>query len=115
MPGDVFRRHTGQHRHLETPGLPAGGAGALKLGGVQELPGLNVVEEGLAVEDAALAREEEGEVVRLAEAGHGVTLARVEADQAGQTGAEQRGELSPGHEIIRYQTGETNQLEEILP
>ena len=87
-------------RHLETPSL-TGGAAAVELRGVQELPGLDVVEEGLAVEDAALPGEEEGEAVRLAEAGHGVTLARVEADQAGQTGAEQRGELSPGHHMIR--------------
>ena len=101
MPGDVFRRHPGQHRHLETPGLRAAAAGALELGRVQELPGLDVVEEGLAVEDAALPGEEEGEAVRLAEAGHGVTLARVEAHQAGQAGAQQRGELSPGHHMIR--------------
>ena len=106
MPGDVLRRHPGQHRHLETPRLSAAAAGALELGRVQELPGLDVVEEGLAVEDAALAREEEGEVVRLAEAGHGVTLARVEADQAGETGAQQRGELSPGHHIISKRRGE---------
>ena len=88
MPGDVLGRHPGQDRHLETPGLPAAGAGALELGRVQELPGLDVVEEGLAVEDAALPREEEGEVVRLAEARHGVTLARVEAYQAGQAGTQ---------------------------
>ena len=73
---------------METPGLSAAGAGgALKLRGVQELPGLDVVEEGLAVEDTALPRQEEGEVVRLAEAGHGVALAGVEAHQAGQAGA----------------------------
>ena len=101
MPGDVFGRHAGQHRHLETSGLLAAGAGALELRRVQELAWLDVVEEGLAVEDAALPGEEEGEVVRLAEAGHGVALARVEAHHAGQAGAEQRGELSPGHHMIR--------------
>ena len=84
---------------METPGLSAAGAGgALKLRGVQELPGLDVVEEGLAVEDAALPGEEEGEVVRLADAGHSVALARVETDHAGQTGTQEAGELSPGQD-----------------
>ena len=101
MPGDVFGRHAGQHRHLETPGLLAAAAGALKLRRVQELAWLDVVEEGLAVEDAALPGEEEGEVVRLAEAGHGIALAGVETHHAGQTGTQEAGELSPGQD--RYQ------------
>ena len=44
------------------------------------------MEEGLAVEDAALASEEEGKAVRLAEAGHGVALPRVEDDEVGDVG-----------------------------
>ena len=54
------------------------------------------MQEGLAVEDAALAREEESEAVRPAQARHGVALARVvEADHVGDVGAEQVGEFSP--------------------
>ena len=44
------------------------------------------MEEGLAVEDAALASEKEGKAVRLAEAGHGVALPRVEDDEVGDVG-----------------------------